>query len=74
MKKFTIIHNFTAVASIEVIAETREEAAKYVSEIVGHEVEASVKAVSQALDDYVEEHEEEEPDLFYSFHEFTVLS
>ena len=26
MKKFTIIHNFTAVASIEVIAETREEA------------------------------------------------
>ena len=26
MKKFTIIHNFTTVASIEVIAETREEA------------------------------------------------
>lgn len=26
MKKFTIIHNFTAVASIDVIAETREEA------------------------------------------------
>ena len=26
MKKFTIIHNFMAVASIEVIAETREEA------------------------------------------------
>ena len=26
MKKFTIIHNFTAVASIEVLAETREEA------------------------------------------------
>ena len=26
MKKFTIIHNFTAVASMEVIAETREEA------------------------------------------------
>ena len=26
MKKFTIIHNFTAAASIEVLAETREEA------------------------------------------------
>lgn len=26
MKKFTVIHNFTAVASIEVLAETREEA------------------------------------------------
>lgn len=26
MKKFTIIHNFTAVASIKVLAETREEA------------------------------------------------
>ena len=26
MKKFIVIHNFTAVASIEVIAETREEA------------------------------------------------
>ena len=53
--------------------ETIEEAAKYVSEIVGHEVEASVGAVSQALDDFVEEHEDEEPDIFYSFHEFTVL-
>lgn len=53
---------------------TSKEEAKYVSEIVGHEVEASVGAVSKALDDYVEEHEEEEPDLLYSFHEFTVLS
>ena len=44
-----------------------------VSETVGHEVEASAGAVSKVLDDYVEEHEEEEPDLFYSFHEFTVL-
>ena len=52
---------------------TSKEEAKYVSEIVGHEVEASVGAVSKALDDYVEEHEEDNPDLFYSFHEFTVL-
>ena len=39
--------------------------AEYLKEVVG--------AVSKVLDDYVEEHEEEEPDLFYSFHEFTVL-
>lgn len=54
--------------------ETIEGAAKYVSEIVGHEVEASVNAVSQALDDYIEEHEEDNPDLFYSFHEFDVCN
>ena len=52
---------------------TIDKAAKYVSEIVGHKVEAGVNAVSQALDDYIEEHEEDNPDLFYSFHEFTVL-
>ena len=49
--------------------ETIEEAAKYVSEIV----DQSVNAVSQALDDYIEEYEEDNSDLFYSFHEFTVL-
>lgn len=32
MKKFTIIHNFTAAASIEVLAETREEAFKKAKE------------------------------------------
>lgn len=53
--------------------ETIEDAAKYVSEIVGHKVEAGVNAVSQALDDYIEEHEEDNPDLFYSFHEFAVI-
>lgn len=53
--------------------ETLEEAAKYVKEIVGHEVEATVKAIDKALSDYVEEHEEDDPDCYYSFHEFTVL-
>ena len=32
--------------------ETIEDAAKYVSEIVGHEVEASVKSINEALDAY----------------------
>ena len=45
----------------------------YVKEIVGHEVEATVKAIDKALSDYVEEHEEDDPDCYYSFHEFTVL-
>ena len=53
--------------------ETLEEAAVYVKEIVGHEVEATVKAIDKALSDYVEEHEEDDPDCYYSFHEFTVL-
>ena len=53
--------------------ETVEEAAVYVKEIVGHEVEATVKAIDKALSDYVEEHEEDDPDCYYSFHEFTVL-
>ena len=53
---------------------TIEEAAKHVSDIVGHEVEASVNAVTKALDDYVGEHEEEEGDLFYSFHEFEIIN
>ena len=42
-------------------------------EIVGHKVEAGVNAVSPAIDDYIEEHEEDNPDLFYSFHEFAVI-
>ena len=44
--------------------ETLEEAAKYVKEIVGHEVEATVKAIDKALSDYVEEHEEDDPDCY----------
>ena len=37
--------------------ETLEEAAKYVKEIVGHDVEAVFDAIDKALSDYVEEHE-----------------
>lgn len=54
--------------------ETLEEAAKYVKEIVGHEVEADLKAIDKALSDYVEEHEEEDPDCYYSFHEFKEVN
>lgn len=54
--------------------ETLEEAAKYVKEIVGHDVEADLKAIDKALSDYVEEHEEDDPDCYYSFHEFKEVN
>lgn len=53
--------------------ETIEQVAEYVStKILNRKVEADVNAICQALDDYVEEHENENPDIFYSFHEFTI--
>ena len=45
-----------------------EEAAKCVSDIVGHPIEPNVKAIDAALDDYLAEHEDN--DTWYSFHEF----
>jgi len=45
-----------------------EEAAKCVSDIVGHPVEPNVEAIDQALDDYLEVHEDN--DTWYIFHEF----
>ncbi len=50
--------------------ETIEEAAVSVSGIVGHQVKPSVQAITEALDQYQEDHEDE--DIFYSFHEFSV--
>ena len=42
------------------------------SKIDGIDVEPNVNAIQKALDAYVEEHEEDNEDLFYSFHEFEV--
>ena len=50
--------------------ETIEEAAESVSEIVGHDVAPTVEAIEEALNNYEEEHEDE--DVFYSFHEFLI--
>ena len=47
---------------------TINEAAKCVSDIVGHSVEPSVETIDQALEDYLTEHESD--DTWYSFHEF----
>lgn len=54
--------------------ETLDDAAKCVSKIIGHDVEPSVDAIDKALDNYVEEHEENNEDTFYSFHEFNVVN
>ena len=58
MKKFTIIHNFTAVASIEVLAETREEAFQKAKE---NDLELS--AYNFELDSAEIGREEDIPDL-----------
>ena len=50
---------------------TIEEAAIWVSEKVGHPVEANFKAIEEALEQYVEEQENPD-DEFYSFHEFQI--
>lgn len=54
--------------------EPLSEVAKYVKEIVGHDVEADFDAIDKALSDYVEEHEEDDPDCYYSFHEFKEVN
>ena len=50
--------------------ETLDEAKKCIESIVGHEVEASVEAISKALDEYTEIQTEKGEDVFFSFHEF----
>ena len=52
--------------------ETLEEVAKYVKEIVGHEIEATFKAIEDALNAYMEEHEDDD-DCYYYFHEFSKV-
>ena len=53
--------------------ETIEEAAERVSEIVGCPVEATVNAIQEALEKYVEQKESEGEEVFYSLHEFQVI-
>ena len=53
--------------------ETLDEAAKYVKEIVGHDVEANVTAIDKALNDYMEAHEDDD-DCYYYFHEFSIVN
>lgn len=50
---------------------TIEEAAIWVSEKVGHTIEANFKAIEDALEQYVEVQDNPD-DEFYSFHEFQI--
>jgi len=50
---------------------TIEEAAEYVSGNVNQKVEANMEAIEKALDNYEEEHEDD--DVYFSFHEFQVV-
>lgn len=50
--------------------ENLEDVAIHVSKIIGHKVETDFDKIQQALDEFVEEHEDE--DLFYSLHEFQL--
>ena len=52
--------------------ETINEAAKCVSDIVGHTIEPSVEAIDQALDDYLEAREDE--NIWYNFLEFEEVT
>ena len=51
--------------------ETIEQVAKFVSEIVGKNVTPTEKDVNQALEDYMEEHEDD--DMYFSFHKFEIV-
>jgi hypothetical protein len=53
--------------------ETIDEAAECVSGIVGCAVEATVNAIQEALEKYVEQKESEGEEVFYSLHEFKVI-
>ena len=50
---------------------TIEEAAEYVSGIVNQKVEANMEAIEKALDNYEEEHEDD--DVYFSFHQIQVV-
>ena len=53
--------------------ETIEDAAESVSEIVGCTVEATIDAIQETLEKYVEQKERSGEEVFYSFHEFKVI-
>ena len=51
--------------------ETIQEAAQYVSGIIGKEVKPDKNAIGEALNEYMEEQDDD--DVWYSFHEFEVV-
>lgn len=52
--------------------ETIDEAAKFVSKKIGHEIESNVTAIHNEISKYIEEHEKRNEDIFFSFYEINV--
>ena len=52
--------------------ETIEEAAKYIGEKIGKELTSDIEEIENAIDDYMEEHDNSD-ESWMSFHEFEVL-
>ncbi len=52
--------------------ETIEEAAESISKRIDRKIEPTFDAITEALDDYMEEHEDDDEEVFFSFHEFSV--
>lgn len=90
MKKFTIIHNFTAVASIEVLAETREEAFQKArendlelsdydfeldsAEIGREEDMPDLQELINKASEIIKRYEEEEHDSFFSVPTYPTIT
>lgn len=51
--------------------ETIEDAAKYISELIGVEVKPNKKAIDAALEEYTKQQDDE--DVYYYFHEYEVI-
>lgn len=47
------------------------EAAAYVSNIVGYKIDPNVNTINKALDDFIEEQHDE--DMFFNLHEFVIV-
>ena len=52
--------------------ETIEEAAKYIGEIMGKKLQPDIGEIENAIDDYMEEHDNSDEN-WMAFHEFEVL-
>ncbi len=52
--------------------ETIEEAAKYIGEIIGKDLKSDFAEIEQAIDDYMEEHDNSD-ESWMSFHKFEVV-
>lgn len=53
--------------------ENLDDAVKYVKELVGADIESSTASICEALEEYQEQQQSQGNDVFYCFHEFSVV-